>query len=44
VSLPVEFQRLVRPGAKILLIEDLVSKLLAVTLGRRPSSARVGPS
>src|SRR5512132_2493689 len=25
VSLPVEFQRLTRPGAKILLIEDLVS-------------------
>src|SRR5437899_8817693 len=25
VSLPVEFQRLIRPGAKILLVEDLVS-------------------
>src|SRR3989441_3611801 len=25
VSLPVEFQRLIRPGAKVLLVEDLVS-------------------
>src|SRR5262249_62046802 len=32
VSLPVEFQRLIRPGAKVLLVEDLVSTGSTLTL------------
>jgi orotate phosphoribosyltransferase len=32
VTLPVEFQRLIRPGTKVLLVEDLVSSGTTVTL------------
>jgi orotate phosphoribosyltransferase len=32
VTLPVEFQRLIRPGTKVLLVEDLVSSGTTLTL------------